>query len=71
MKQDLDKLRERKNELSAMTPKNSIPSPEVITEAKEVKTSIQDLEKEYEETETEFLALYKKIPNIPSLDTPV
>jgi len=71
LKQSLDKLRERKNELSDMTPKNAIPSPEVIKEAKEVKLSIQNLEKEYEEVENEFLSLYKKIPNIPTLDTPV
>jgi seryl-tRNA synthetase len=54
-----------------MTPKNAIPSPEVINEAKEIKTSIQEMEKDYEITETEFLSLYKRIPNIPTEDTPV
>ncbi|MDD2565438.1 MAG: serine--tRNA ligase [Candidatus Gracilibacteria bacterium] len=71
LKQNLDKLRERRNELSSIMPKNGIPSPEILTEAKEVKSSIQTLEKEYEEIETEFLVIYKKIPNIPSEDTPV
>jgi seryl-tRNA synthetase len=38
---------------------------------KSLKEKIQTGEKEFEEIETEFLALYKKIPNIPTLDTPL
>jgi seryl-tRNA synthetase len=43
----------------------------MLEEAKSLKEKIQTGEKEFEEIETEFLALYKKIPNIPTLDTPV
>lgn len=71
IKQNLDKLRERRNELSAITPKNWAPDPEIIKEAKEIKQMVQDMEKEFEVVETEFLELYKKIPNIPTDDTPV
>ena len=43
----------------------------MLAEAKDLKEKIQVGEKEFEEVETEFLALYKKIPNIPSADTPI
>ncbi len=47
------------------------PEPHILEEAKEMKIKIQQLEPEYEEAEAEFLALYKKIPNIPTADTPI
>ena len=47
------------------------PEPSILEEAKSIKEKIQSLEPEYEKTEGEFLALYKKIPNIPTTDTPV
>ena len=43
----------------------------MLAEAKDLKEKIQVGEKEFEAIESEFLALYKKIPNIPSPDTPV
>jgi seryl-tRNA synthetase len=47
------------------------PEPAVLEEAKSVKEKIQALEPEYDRVESEFLALYKKIPNIPTADTPI
>ncbi len=79
--QELDALRARRNELSASmktspqpSPKGEgagKPSPEILEEAKSIKEKIQSLEPEFEKIEGEFLALYKKIPNIPTADTPI
>lgn len=71
LKQELDKLREKRNELSANMPKNWVPSAEILNEAKEIKQKIQELETDLETIEKDFLTLYKKIPNIPTEDTPV
>lgn len=68
--QDLDVLRARRNEISASMGKGK-PAPSVLEEAKSIKEKIQTLEPEYERVEAEFLALYKKIPNIPTADTPI
>ena len=68
--QELDALRARRNELSSSMGKWK-PDPVMLAEAKDLKEKIQVGEKEFEEVETEFLALYKKIPNIPSADTPI
>ena len=47
------------------------PEPEKLEEAKSLKEKIQVGEKEFESLEGDFFDLYKKIPNIPSSDTPV
>lgn len=47
------------------------PDAVMLEEAKSLKEKIQADEKEFEAVETEFFALYKKIPNIPTTDTPV
>lgn len=68
--QELDALRMRRNDISASMGKGK-PEPHLLAEAKELKEKIQVGEKEFETIETEFLALYKKIPNIPTADTPI
>lgn len=68
--QELDALRARKNEISTSMGKGK-PEPTVLEEAKSVKEKIQSFEPEFEKIEAEFLALYKRIPNIPSDDTPI
>ena len=68
--QELDALRMRRNDISASMGKGK-PEPYLLAEAKELKEKIQTGEKKFEEIESEFLALYKKIPNIPTLDTPI
>ncbi len=70
LQQELDALRARKNEISASMGKGK-PEPSVLEEAKSVKEKIQALEPEYDRVEGEFLALYKRIPNIPTADTPI
>lgn len=70
LQQELDTLRARKNEISASMGKGK-PEPAVLEEAKSVKEKIQSLEPEYDRVESEFTALYKKIPNIPTADTPI
>ena len=70
LQQELDTLRARKNEISASMGKGK-PEPAVLEEAKSVKEKIQAIEPEYDRVESEFLALYKKIPNIPTADTPI
>jgi seryl-tRNA synthetase len=47
------------------------PEPALLEEAKSLKEKIQTLEKDHEAIETEFYTLYKKIPNIPTEDTPI
>jgi seryl-tRNA synthetase len=47
------------------------PEPEKLAEAKELKEKLQTLEEELTKIEEEFFVLYKKIPNIPSADTPI
>ena len=43
----------------------------MLEEAKSLKEKIQTDEKKFSEVEEEFFTLYKKIPNIPTADTPV
>lgn len=71
LKKELDSLREKRNEISSKIPKNAKPDPEVIKEAKELKEKISALESEYNQIEEEFITNFKKIPNIPTPDTPI
>lgn len=47
------------------------PEPHILEEAKSIKEKIQMLEPDYEKIEAEFLAIYKRIPNIATADTPI
>ncbi len=71
VRQELDKLREKRNELSSIMPKNTQPDKKILDEAKKIKLKIQNLESELDLVETEFITLFKKIPNLPTDDTPV
>lgn len=68
--QELDALRARRNEISSQMGKGK-PEPTILAQAKEIKEKIQVLEPQFEDIEGEFYALYKRIPNIPSPDTPI
>ncbi len=70
LQQELDVLRARRNEISASMGAGK-PEPTVLEEAKSIKEKIATLEKQYEEIETNFLTLFKKVPNIPTEDTPI
>ncbi len=68
--QELDILRMRRNDISANMGSGK-PEPHILTEAREIKEKIQNLEPEFATVEAEFIDLYKKIPNIPTADTPI
>lgn len=70
LQQEVEMLRAKRNELSASMGKGK-PEPALLEEAKKLKEELQTLEKEYEEIETEHLTELKKIPNIPTDDTPI
>jgi seryl-tRNA synthetase len=70
LQQQVEMLRAKRNELSASMGKGK-PEPALLEEAKKLKEELQTLEKEYEEIETEYLTELKKIPNIPTDDTPI
>ncbi len=70
MQQEVETLRAKRNEVSASMGKGK-PDPAVLEEAKKLKEELQTIEKTYEEIETEHSTLLKKIPNIPTDDTPI
>ena len=70
LQQEVETLRAKRNELSASMGKGK-PEPALLEDAKKLKEELQTLEKEYEEIETLHLQELKKIPNIPTDDTPI
>jgi seryl-tRNA synthetase len=70
LKKRADDLRAERNKL-ADAMKGGKPDPALIAKSKELKEELSGIETGLEAVETEFLALYKKIPNIPTADTPV
>ncbi len=70
MQQEVETLRAKRNELSASMGKGK-PDPAVLEQAKKLKEDLQNLEKDYEVLESEHTVLLKKIPNIPTDDTPI
>lgn len=70
LQQQVEVLRAKRNELSASMGKWK-PDPAVLEQAKKLKDELQTLEKEYEVIESQHLSELKKIPNIPTDDTPI
>ena len=70
LKKRVEELRAERNRLSDMM-KGGKPDPELIAKSKGIKEELAVDEARLEEVETEFMAIYKKIPNIPTSDTPV
>jgi seryl-tRNA synthetase len=70
LKKRVDDIRAERNKLADAMGKGK-PDPELIAKSKSLKEELVVLEASLETAETEFLALYKKIPNIPTADTPV
>jgi seryl-tRNA synthetase len=68
--QEVDTLRARRNEIAASM-KSGKPDQSLIDEGKSLKEKIALLEKDFEEVENNFYTLFKKIPNIPTDDTPI
>ena len=70
LKKRIEEIRAERNKLSETMGKGK-PSSEDIATSKRLKEELERLEAEWETVEQAFLALFKKIPNIPSQDTPV
>ena len=68
--QELDTLRARRNEI-ANSMKSGKPDQTLIDEGKSLKEKIALLEKDFEEVENNFYMLFKKVPNIPTAETPI
>lgn len=70
LQQEVEVLRARRNEISDSMGKGK-PDPALIAEAKEIKEKLAMLEATFAEAEEKFYAEFKKIPNLPTSDTPV
>jgi seryl-tRNA synthetase len=68
--EQLDELRQARNELSASA-KNQRPNDEQITRGRELKEQITSFEEALEPIELEFTTLYKLVPNLPESDVPI
>jgi seryl-tRNA synthetase len=63
-----EKRAERNKLASSMRGK---PEPAMIAEARSLRDELSKMEAELAEKKSVFMALYKKVPNIPTADTPV
>lgn len=68
--QEIEKLRQARNETASQM-KNGQPSPELISEGRHIKETLQKLEAELEPTQQQFDELIDAVPNIFSEDTPI
>ena len=67
---EVEQIREKRNALSAAM-KSGVRDQALIDKSKALKESLTTLEAELKETSHRFLALYRKVPNIPTTDTPI
>lgn len=70
LQQEIDKLRQKRNEL-ADSLKQGKPTDGQIQEGRKIKEEIARIEKTLDETEADFFAELKKIPNMPLPHVPV
>ncbi|HET6924199.1 MAG TPA: serine--tRNA ligase [Candidatus Saccharimonadales bacterium] len=66
----IDELRQRRNSLAAEF-KNQKPSPEQLEQGRQLKEELGQREEELAHVEDKYLALLKKVPNMPLADVPV
>lgn len=66
--QEVEELRSQKNAFSSGTGK---PDPETLEKVKQVKQVLGEKEEVYKQLEQQYITDLKKIPNIPTADTPV
>lgn len=66
----VETLRQRRNEI-ATSMKGGKPSQELIDEGKQLKIELAEREQLLSETESQWTALLKKVPNLPLDDVPV
>jgi seryl-tRNA synthetase len=68
--QQAEELRRQRNELSEQT-KGQRPSDEQVSQGRELKEQLADLEHQQASINKEFQALLKQVPNMPTDDVPV
>lgn len=66
--QQVEELRSQKNTLSSGGGK---PDPETLEKVKQVKEALSEKEEVYKQLEQQYITDLKKIPNIPTSDTPI
>lgn len=69
LQQQVDELRKKRN-LNASKMKGGRPEQTVIDEGKQIKVELAEREGYLNSTDSEFLALHKKVPNMPWEDVP-
>lgn len=70
LQQQVDELREKRN-ANAAKMKGGKPEPGLIDEGKRIKVELAEREEYSKNTETEFIDLLKRIPNMAYADVPV
>src|SRR6516165_8787382 len=68
LQKKVEDMRAERNKLSAAM-KTGKPEPAAIAKARAVREELTKLEAALDITKLEFLALYKKVPNLPTHDT--
>jgi len=69
LSQTVDELREKRN-ANAASMKGGKPSQEAIDEGRIIKQELAEKEAAFNEVDTEFLDLFKKVPNLAAEDVP-
>lgn len=69
LQQTLDELRTKRNENAAKM-KSGKPEQSLIDEGKHIKTELAALESKWSTVDDEFMAMLKKVPNMPLADVP-
>ena len=69
LSQTVDELREKRN-ANAASMKGGKPSQEAIDEGRVIKQELAEKEAAFNEVDTEFLDLFKKVPNLATEDVP-
>lgn len=67
---EIDEFRRQRNELAGQA-KGTKPSENDIAKGKELKRQLTELEGKLNPIQSEYEALLKKVPNIPTADTPI
>lgn len=70
LSQKTDILRQERNQISSQM-KNGQPDQALISRGKEIKQELSSLEEKLSSVESDFLAKFKTVPNVPCDDVPV
>lgn len=70
LQQQVDELRERRNQNAAKMKGGGVPEQSLIDEGKQIKVELAEREGYLGSIEAEFMELFKKVPNIAAEDVP-